>query len=137
MKVINKLILFFIILIVLSISVFAKHIHKEKYYQKIFCDSMNGRMEVPIKEKGKSTRIDCVFEENRITYGCEVDFGHKFYESVGQAEYYSYKTNTAKCIVLIQETKNDNRYIGRAKSFCRDKKIILYIINKKKEITKL
>ena len=124
-------------LITFSSSVYAKHLHKEKYYQKIFCDSVNGQMEVPIKEKGRPTRIDCVFKQNGVIYAGEMDYGSKLYESIGQTEYYSYRTNYAKCIILIQETKKDNKYIGRAKPFCKYKRILLYIINKKKEITKL
>ena len=53
---------------------------KEKDFQKVFCNQMKGEVEVAIKEKGKNTRIDCVFNN----YACEVDWGHKVYESIGQ-----------------------------------------------------
>jgi len=125
----NKILLVLIILFILSISLFAKS--HEIDYQKVFCKSKNGKMEVTLPID--NTRIDCVYDH----YACEVDWGRHAYEAIGQTEYYSYMSGKKRCIVLIQSSKADNRYIGRLKPFCKDKGIKLYIINKKFEIKEL
>ena len=79
------------------------------------------------------TRVDC----QTSTYSFEVDFGHKAFEAVGQALYYSMMTGKKAGIVLIQETKADNRYIGRIKKLAQKYHISIFIINKKLEIRKL
>lgn len=79
-------------------------------------------MEYRLKD---GTRVDC----QTSTYSFEVDFGRKAFESVGQALYYAMMTGKRPGIVLIQETKADNRYIGRIKPLARRYGIYLFVIN--------
>ena len=64
----------FLILITLTLQ--AKHLHYEKVYQKFFCNKMHGQMEYELTDK---TRVDCLTS----TYAIEVDFGKKWAESIG------------------------------------------------------
>ena len=97
-----------LLLIALLTSLQAKHLHSEKYYQKIFCDRVGGVMEVVLDD---NTIIDCFFGE----YAVEVDFGNKFYEAIGQSLYYGYKTNSRAGIYLIIENENELKYLERVK----------------------
>ena len=108
-------------------AAFAKHLHKEKYYQRTFCNMVHGQLEYRLPDR---TRVDCLTR----TYVFEVDFGRKAFEAIGQALYYSKMTGKKPGIVLIQETKRDNRYIGRIKKLAKDYGISIFIINKKFEI---
>jgi len=92
-------ILLFILLIT---SLNAKHLHKEKYYQKIFCNKLNGIMEYQLKDKA---RVDCLTD----TYAIETDFINKYYESIGQSLYYGYKTNHKPAIQIIIKKDNDKK----------------------------
>lgn len=112
---------------ILCTNLFSKHIHLEKYYQRAFCEKVRGKLEYILKDK---TRVDC----QTNTYSFEVDFGIKAFEAVGQSLYYSMMTGKKAGIVLIQETKADNRYIGRIKKLAKKYNIHLFIINKKLEI---
>ena len=105
----------------------AKHLHKERMYQEIFCSKVHGQLEYRLPDR---TRVDCLTS----TYAFEVDFGRKAFEAIGQALYYSMMTGKKPGIVLIQETKSDNRYIGRIKKLAKDYGISIFIINKKFEI---
>jgi len=116
-----------ILLFVFSGMLGARHLHLEKYYQRAFCQKVHGRMEYRLDD---GTRVDC----QTSTYSFEVDFGHKAFESVGQALYYAMKTGKRPGIVLIQESRADNRYIGRIKPLARKYGIYLFVINKSLEI---
>jgi len=107
--------------------IFARHAHLERYYQKVFCDKVHGAMEYRLDD---GTRVDC----QTSTYSFEVDFGHKAFESVGQALYYAMMTGKRPGIVLIQETKADNRYIGRIKPLAKKYGIYLFVINRELKI---
>jgi hypothetical protein len=97
-----------LILILLFVSLQAKHLHKESHYRNIFCDEMGGVTEFVLDD---NTRIDCIFGE----YAVEVDFGNKFYEAIGQSLYYGYKTNSRAGIYLIIENENELKYLERVK----------------------
>lgn len=116
-----------LLILTLSLALEAKHLHKERVYQKIFCEKVHGEMEYRLPDR---TRVDCQTKN----YSFEVDFGRNGFEGVGQALYYSMVTNTKAGLVLIQENKSDNRYIGRVKKLCKRYGIKLFIINKKFEI---
>ncbi|ADV47053.1 hypothetical protein [Nitratifractor salsuginis] len=116
-----------LLLLLLPALLFARHTHLEKYYQKAFCDKVHGQMEYRLSD---GTRVDC----QTSTYSFEVDFGHKAFESVGQALYYAMMTGKRPGIVLIQETRADNRYIGRIKKLARRYGIYLFIINRELQI---
>ncbi len=115
------------LIFILCTNLFSKHIHLEKYYQEAFCKKVNGKMEYILSDR---TRVDC----QTSTYSFEVDFGRKAFEAVGQSLYYSMITGKKAGIVLIQETKADNRYISRIKKLAKKYNIHLFIINKKLEI---
>ena len=118
---------YILILCFMIFSLHAKHVHKEKVYQKIFCEKVRGELEYRLVDK---TRVDC----QTATYSFEVDFGRKGFEGVGQALYYAMMTGKKAGLLLIQENKSDNRYIGRIKKLCKKYAITLFIINKKFEI---
>lgn len=115
------------ILALLFVFTYAKHLHKERMYQEVFCSKVHGQLEYRLPDR---TRVDCLTN----TYAFEVDFGRKAFEAIGQALYYSKMTGKKPGIVLIQETKSDNRYIGRIKKLAKDYGISIFIINKKFEI---
>ena len=117
----------FIVLLIFTSLLSAKHLHKEKIYQEIFCDKVKGKMEYRLPDR---TRVDC----QTSTYSFEVDFGRKGFEGIGQALYYSMITGKKAGLLLIQENKSDNRYIGRLKKLCKKHDVTLFIINKKFEI---
>jgi len=113
-----------IIILLSSIVLNAKHLHKEKYYQKIFCNKMNGVMEYTLRDK---TRIDCLTS----SYAIEVDFANKWAESIGQSLYYGLMTNKKPGILLIMEKpKKDIRYLKRLKKVVEIQKIRIWTINK-------
>jgi hypothetical protein len=88
------------ILVVLLSASFssAAHKHKEKYYQKQWCNANNGFMEVVLAD---GSRVDCITK----THAVEFDFINKWAEAVGQALHYSIMTEKTAGIVLIG--KND------------------------------
>ncbi len=92
-----------IALLLVSYSVHAARNHHEKWYQEQWCQEHNGKMEVQMKD---STRCDCVTE----THAIEMDFADKWYESVGQSTNYSIQTGKRAGIVLILESKKDQKY---------------------------
>ena len=88
---------------------YAKHLHKEAVYQHVWCSAHNGIEEY---KNDDFTRVDCLTE----THAVEFDFANKWAESVGQAEYYAYKTGKKGMIVLILENpKKEYVYYNRVR----------------------
>ena len=109
------------ILLLCSISS-AKHLHKEKWYQEIFCSKMNSAIEYQLKDK---TRVDCLMEN----YAVEVDFANKWAESIGQSLFYGYMTGRAPAILLIIEDKyKDKKYLVRLKAVAEHENITIWTI---------
>ena len=81
----------------------AKRLHLEKWYQDKWCQEQNGKIEFVLSD---STRVDCLTDKNAI----EFDFGSKWAEAIGQALYYSARTNKKAGIVLILEDPKDQKY---------------------------
>lgn len=108
-----------IILLLIALPVEAKHLHKEKEYQKVWCDANNGIMEYKLDD---NTRVDCLTKKLAV----EFDFAPKWSECVGQAIYYGKKTHRTPACVLILEQHDDIRYFYRLK----------YTIIKRKKIRK-
>jgi len=79
----------------------------EKYYQRIWCDQNGGRTEYVLDD---ATRVDCLLSE----YAVEVDWGEKWAEGVGQAQYYARETRRKPGLLLIIE-KGEERFVERAK----------------------
>ena len=75
----------FIIVIFITLPVFAKHKHLEKEYQTAWCNAHNGIMEYKLDD---NTRVDCLTNE----YAVEFDFASKWAESIGQSLYYAQRT---------------------------------------------
>jgi len=99
-----RIVAFFLILLSLVASAHAKkHLHKESYYQAIWCREHNGRTEVVLADK---TRCDCLTS----THAVEVEFANKWAESIGQALYYAIQTRKRAGIVLILERPQDYKY---------------------------
>lgn len=101
MKIISILLLSFLV-----IPVSAKHLHYESVYQNAYCNSINGKTEVELKD---FTRVDCLTDE----YAIEIDFGKKWGECVGQALHYSHMTGKKPACALIIEKEEEKRYIKR------------------------
>ena len=98
---------FWILLILLFGAQFASaHIYLEKNYQNYWCEKNNGLAEFKLDDK---TRVDCLTS----THAIEFDFAPKWAESIGQSLYYAIKTGKKPLVVLILESKKDNKYLKR------------------------
>jgi predicted Zn-dependent protease len=85
----------------------AKHCYYEKDYQKVWCDSNKGVMEVRLPD---AARADCVTSE----YAVEVDFAQKWAESIGQSLYYAAVLKKKPGVLLIIENgENDDKFLKR------------------------
>lgn len=71
------------------------------------------------------TRVDILVKDK---YAIEVDFAKKWYEAIGQASHYSYKTKIPPAIYLIVQTDEDLEKVERAKKVCER---LFIIINNK------
>ena len=74
----------------------SKHLHKEAYYQQLWCNKHSGIMEYKNSDK---TRVDCLTND----YAVEFDFAEKWAESIGQSLHYELMTGKKAMIVLILE----------------------------------
>ncbi len=116
--------------LVLTLSLEAKHLHKEKVYQEHFCKAYGGITEYRLKDK---TRVDCLLQD----YAIEVDFAQKWAESIGQSLYYAVKTSRKPAILLIMEDKEkDQKYLDRLENVSKTHDISIWIIDKTFSITK-
>ena len=105
--------------ILITSTISAKHIHKEKYYQKQFCKAEHGIMEYRLPD---STRVDCL----TATHAIEVDFAKKWEESIGQSLYYSIMTGKKAGVYLIIESDKDYKYLRRLKKVAKKYDIDIY-----------
>jgi len=105
-----------------NISISKKH--NERYYQTKFCNKLNGKMEVRLKDK---TRIDCLTDK----YAIEVDFAKKWAEGIGQSLYYGYMSGRQPAVALICG-KNDERFLKRLEKVAKKENIKIFIIQKGK-----
>lgn len=95
----------------------ASHTHTEADYQAVWCNYHKGDIEVKLNDY---TRADCITK----THAIEFDFANKWAESIGQALYYSIKTNKRAGIVLIiEEPLKDNYYLKRVLEVAKKHKI--------------
>ena len=110
-------------LLVLSLN--AKHLHYEKYYQKIFCNKMGGEIEYVLSDK---TRVDCLTS----SYAIEVDFAPKWAESIGQSLYYGLMTKKKAGVLLILENgAKDRKYLSRLIKVADEVDITIWTIDDK------
>jgi len=94
------------VIVFISLPLYAAHIQKEKYYQNKWCKANNGVTEYVLDDK---TRVDCLTDE----YAVEVEFASKIYQSVGQALYYAVRTGKKPGVVLIMEKLSDGRHLEK------------------------
>lgn len=78
----------------------------EKFYQKQWCAEAAGQAEVRLSD---GTRCDCI----TATHAVEFDFGPKWAEAIGQALHYSRLTGKRAGIVLILQSKSDQKHVRR------------------------
>lgn len=74
--------------------------HHERWYQDKYC---SGVKEYVLEDRA---RVDCLLP----TFAIEYDFGHKWAECAGQAQYYARSTNRLAGCVLINAKE---RYLKR------------------------
>jgi hypothetical protein len=73
-----------------------------------------------------NTRVDLLSKE----YAIEVDYAHKFYESVGQATYYAIKTGRKPAIILLIKDESEQKYIDRCRKICENVEVTVIQDNK-------
>lgn len=93
--------------ILLSIAAPALAFH-ELHYARAWCAAHGGQSEVVLDG---GTRADCITDH----YAVEVDWGHKWYEAVGQSLWYADKTDKQPGVMLILKP-GDDRYLRRLRS---------------------
>ena len=102
MNIINIVIKLLLIFLLIN-PAYAKRIHKEKYYQDIWCKKHNGTTRYRTKNR---KRPDCVTN----THAIEFDFHNKPYEAIGQALMYGLEAGKRPGIVLIIEKPQYYKY---------------------------
>ena len=119
-----------IILIVtfLSVSVQAKRLNPESYYQNLWCNEQKGQIEYELDDL---TRVDCLTKDKAV----EFDFANKWAECIGQSLYYGIKTNkTPVCALIMENGKSDIKYLKRLEEV--SKKVEIEIIRVSPDIFK-
>lgn len=112
------------LLFIITFSLSAKHLHKEKVYQEYFCNKFGGRTEYILPDK---TRVDCLLKEHAI----EVDFAQKWAESIGQSLYYANQTSRKPAVLLIiEDIEKDQKYLKRLENVSKKHHIDIWIIDK-------
>ena len=119
-----------IILIVtfLSVSVQAKRLNPESYYQNLWCNEQKGQVEYELEDL---TRVDCLLEDKAV----EFDFANKWAECIGQSLYYGIKTNRTPVCALIMEKESDIRYLKRIEEVSKQTGIEIIKIVPKNTVT--
>lgn len=111
--------------LLIAVSLQAKHLHKEKYYQNIICNKFNGIIEHRLED---STRVDCLTS----TYAIEFDFASTWAEAIGQSIYYGSMTNRKAGVVLIMEQpKKDIKYLKRLMKVSKEHNITVWTVDSK------
>ncbi len=110
------------LLIILTISVQAKHLYPEKEYQTYWCNAHKGKLEHKLND---GTRVDCLTD----TFAVEVDFATKWAECIGQSLYYGRKTNrTPTCVLIMERGQKDTKYLKRLRNAAYKKGIRTFTI---------
>ena len=117
-------IVFFVVFSVTFFGVYAVQNTKlEKHYQALWCNQVKGKMEVVLSD---GSRCDCV----TLTNAVEVDFAHKWAESIGQSLLYSALTGKRAGVLLIMK-QGDEPFLNRLNTTIKQFKlpIDVWIIN--------
>jgi hypothetical protein len=80
--------------------------HPERWYQVRWCEAHRGQVEYILPDQ---TRCDCLTK----THAVEVDFAKKWAEAIGQALHYSAQSGKRAGLVLILESRQDQKYWAR------------------------
>lgn len=115
-----------IVLLMAGSAVAGEH-YPENGYQIRWCADAGGQAEVVLPD---GTRCDCLTE----THAVEVDFGHKWAESIGQALLYGDLAHRRPGVVLVLETQADVRGLARLRQVIRAYKlpIDVWIVQKRR-----
>ena len=108
---------------ILCITLYAKNLHHERYYQTQLCHHLHGQMEVILSDR---SRVDCLTND----YAIEVDFAKKWAESIGQSLFYAYMTKKKPAIGLIIDLPKEKKYLQRVERMCKKYNIKLFLIEK-------
>jgi hypothetical protein len=95
--------IFTLLLLFVSLTAFSQKKH-EKYYQNLTAERMHAKTEVVLNDR---TRADIVTD----TFAIEVDFAHKWAESIGQSLHYAHKLHKKAGILLILDGQKDDRFV--------------------------
>ena len=110
------------LLLFFALPVEAKRLHKEKYYQDIWCTANNGIVEYKLED---NTRVDCLTQSEAV----EFDFANKWAECIGQAIYYGLMTNrTPSCALIMENPDKDEKYLKRLEKVTNPNNIKIYTI---------
>jgi hypothetical protein len=91
--------------ILVSTLGFSQKHQPEKFYQNYFAEILHGRTEVVLDDR---TRADIVTD----TFAIEVDFAHKWAESIGQSHHYALKLHKKAGILLLIDGIKDQRFVN-------------------------
>lgn len=107
-----------LLLLLISVPAYSKHIYQEKVYQAQWCKAKGGIMEYKLDD---TTRVDCLLP----TMAVEFDFAQKWAECIGQALYYGQKTKrTPACVLIMENPEKDQKYLRRLRYTVYNKKKI-------------
>jgi len=97
-----------LLLLLSAVSALAIAIENEDYYNRLFCEEMQGEAEYVLEDL---SRVDCLTD----THAFEADWadGLKVYESIGQALYYAAETGKLPGILLLIRKDNSEKHIRK------------------------
>lgn len=128
MLILGLIVIFGILTFCDLINKIKKPTKNEKYYTQLFSDYINSdKIEYRLKD---NSRVDIITTE----YAIEIDFGIKWYESIGQSLYYSLQTGLKPGIVLIT---NNNKQLNKLLIVAKEYNITVWGIDKNTERIKL
>lgn len=96
----------------------------EKDYQTWWCDKHHGTVEHRLPD---GTRVDCLTRE----YAVEVEYAHKWAESIGQALYYAQSTGRKPGVLMIIQNDKDERFLKRLRSVSKERGIKVWTVRPK------
>jgi hypothetical protein len=108
------------------LSVQAKRLNPESYYQNLWCNEQKGQTEYELEDL---TRVDCLLKDKAV----EFDFANKWAECIGQSLYYGIMTNRTPVCALIMEKESDIRYLKRIEKLKEKLQLEVIEIYPKKE----
>lgn len=114
----------FLLLILVVLSGCAHKPPHEKDYQEWWCRKHGGNTEYRLAD---GIRVDCLTGE----YAVEVEYAHKWAESIGQALYYAQQTGRKPGVLLILRDRVDERHLKRLRSVAKEQGIKVWTVRPK------